>query len=222
MNPKLLAPILIAALTALGVLLMIVTEPEIEFVELERAIPTVRVIDATPQTVRYTVHSQGTVAPRTEAKLVAEVGGRIVWIAPTFASGGFFATGDPLIRLETRDYELAVNRRRAAVQRTRGELEFASAELKRQAGLSDEGVASVSQLANARRMATVAEANLLDARAALEQAERDLERTEILAPFDGRIREEQVDIGQFVNRGNVVARVYATDYAEIRLPIPDA
>jgi len=71
-------------------------------------------------------------------------------------------------------------------------------------------------------MATVAEANLLDARAALEQAERDLERTEILAPFDGRIREEQVDIGQFVNRGNVVARVYATDYAEIRLPIPDA
>jgi RND family efflux transporter MFP subunit len=71
-------------------------------------------------------------------------------------------------------------------------------------------------------MATVAESNLLDARAALEQAERDLERTEILAPFDGRIRDEQVDIGQFVNRGNAVARVYATDYAEIRLPIPDA
>ncbi len=109
MNPKLLAPILIAALTALGVLLMIVTEPEIEFVELERAIPTVRVIDATPQTVRYTVHSQGTVAPRTEANLVAEVGGRVVWIAPTFAPGGFFAAGDPLIRLEPRDYELAVN-----------------------------------------------------------------------------------------------------------------
>ena len=132
MNPKLLAPIVIAALTALSVLIMIATEPEIEFVELERVIPTVRVIDATPQTLRYTVHSQGTVAPRTEAKLVAEVGGRVVWIAPTFAPGGFFVTGDLLVRLEKRDYELAVNRQRAAVQRTRGELEFASAELDRQ------------------------------------------------------------------------------------------
>jgi RND family efflux transporter MFP subunit len=221
MNPKLLAPILIFAVTIVGVFLMFATAPEIEHVEPERAIPTVRVIDATPQTRRYTVRSQGTVAPRTEADLVAEVEGRVVWIAPAFASGGFFVAGEPMVRLETRDYELALNRQRASVQRARSEREFAAAELKRQEGLSDGGVASASQLANARRAATVAEANLLDAAAALEQAERELERTEIRAPFDGRIRDEQVGIGQFVNRGTAVARVYATDYAEIRLPIPD-
>jgi RND family efflux transporter MFP subunit len=222
MNPKLLAPIVILCLTALGVLVMVETAPSVEHVEAERATPTVRVIAATPRTLRHTVRSQGTVAPRTEANLVAEVEGRVLWIAPTFASGGYFVAGDPLIRLDPRDYELTVDRRRANVQRNRGELKFAAAELKRQEGLSDGGVASVSQLANARRAATVAQANLLDARATLEQAERDLERTEIRAPFDGRIRDEEIDIGQFVNRGTALARVYATDYAEIRLPIPDA
>ncbi|MBJ22534.1 MAG: efflux transporter periplasmic adaptor subunit [Deltaproteobacteria bacterium] len=221
MNPKLLAPIVVVALTAIGVVVLIATAPSIESVKPERTIPTVRVIDATSQTRRYRVRSQGTVAPRTEADLVAEAEGRIVWIASTFAPGGFFSAGDPLVRLEARDYELTRDRRRASVQRARSERQFAAAELKRQEGLSDGGVASVSQLADAQRAATVAEANLLDAGAALEQAERDLERTEIRAPFDGRIREERVDVGQFVSRGAALARVYATDYAEIRLPIPD-
>jgi RND family efflux transporter MFP subunit len=67
----------------------------------------------------------------------------------------------------------------------------------------------------------VAEAALREARTALERAQMDLERTEIRAPFLGRVREEQVDVGQFVNRGARVARLYAVDYAEVRLPIPD-
>lgn len=220
-SARLLAPILILVLSVIGVVSMVLTAPSTPHVEVERAIPTVRVIDATPRTLRYTVRSQGTVTPRTEADLVAEVAGRVVWIAPSFAPGGFFSAGDPLIRLEARDYELARDRQRAAVQRAQSEREFAVAELRRQEGLSSGGVASVAQLADARRAASVAEANLLDARAALEQAERDLDRTRILAPFDGRVREDRVDIGQFVNRGMTLARIYATDYAEIRLPIPD-
>ena len=221
MNPKILAPLVILALTGLGVLILIATAPRIEHVEPERAIPTVRVIDATPRAVRHRVRSQGTVAPRTESDLVSEVEGRIVWTAAGFAPGGFFRENDPLVRLERRDYELAIDRRRAAVRRAVSEREFAAAELARQEGLSAGGVASPSQLADARRAANVAEANVLDARAALEQAQRDLERTEIRAPYDGRIREERADVGQFVSRGAVLARVYATDFAEIRLPIAD-
>ena len=221
MNRRRLAPFVVAGLTLVGVVLLVVTTPEPARVEPERAIPTVRTIPGTPRVVRHVVRSQGTVTPRTEADLVAEVAGRIVWIAPAFAPGGFFEEDAPLIRLEARDYELALDRARAHLQRARSEREYAASELARQEGLSDGGVASVSQLADARRAATVAEANWLDARAALEQAERDLERTEIRAPFAGRIRDEGVDVGQFVNRGAALARVYATDYAEIRLPIPD-
>ena len=71
------------------------------------------------------------------------------------------------------------------------------------------------------RAARVAEASLQDARVVLEQAQRDLERTEILAPFKGFVRNEQIDVGQFVSRGASIANIYAVDYVEVRLPIAD-
>ena len=221
MSQKLWVPLLIAVLCVLGAFVIVATAPSVEYKEPARAIPTVRTISAQTETHRHRVRTQGTVAPRSEADLVPEVSGRVVWISPSLAAGGFFEAGEPLIRLERRDFELAVKRQRAAVQRAASELEFAASELKRRQGLSDAGVASPSQLSEKRRSAAVAESNLVDARASLEQAQRDLERTEISAPFDGRVREEQVEAGQFVSRGNPVGKIYATDYAEIRLPIPD-
>ena len=64
-------------------------------------------------------------------------------------------------------------------------------------------------------------AALRETRAALDQAERDMARTEVRAPYTGRVRATSVDVGQFVNRGAPMATLYATDYAEVRLPIPD-
>jgi len=221
MSQKLWVPLLIAALSVIGAFAIVATAPSVEFKEPERAIPTVRTISAQAETYRHRVRTQGTVAPRSEADLVPEVSGRVVWIAPSLAPGGFFKKGEPLLRLERRDFELAVKRQRAAVRRAASEFEFASSELDRRQGLSDAGVASPSQLGEKRRTAAVAESNVIDAQAALEQAERDLGRTEIRAPFDGRVRKEQVDVGQFVTRGKPVGNIYATDYAEIRLPIPD-
>ncbi|MDH3785046.1 MAG: efflux RND transporter periplasmic adaptor subunit, partial [Acidobacteriota bacterium] len=67
-----------------------------------------------------------------------------------------------------------------------------------------------------------AEATLEAARAGRSRAQRDLARTEVAGPYEGRIRVKHVDIGQFVNRGTPVATVYAVDYAEVRLPLPDS
>jgi RND family efflux transporter MFP subunit len=221
MAQKFWVPVLISVISAIGAFTLVATAPSVDYKEPARAIPTVRTIPGQTETLRYSVRSQGTVAPRTEADLVPEISGRVVWVSPSLAPGGFFKEGEPLLRVEPRDFELAVKRQRAALKRATSELDFAASELARRQGLSDAGVASPSQLSDARRAAGVAEANVSDARAALEQARRDLERAEIRAPFEGRVREEQVDVGQFVARGSVVARIYATDYVEIRLPIPD-
>jgi RND family efflux transporter MFP subunit len=67
-----------------------------------------------------------------------------------------------------------------------------------------------------------ARASLAAAQADLQRAQIDLERTKIRAPFDGRVRDKSVDLGQYVTPGAPVARVYAVDFAEVRLPIPDA
>ena len=76
-------------------------------------------------------------------------------------------------------------------------------------------------MSNALRADRVAEAILEAAKVSLDQARRDLNRTEIVAPFDGRVRDEKVDVGQFVSRGASIAKLYATDFAEIRLPLAD-
>ena len=60
-----------------------------------------------------------------------------------------------------------------------------------------------------------------DATASYNQAQQNLERTELQAPFTGLVRSENVDIGQFVSRGTAIANIYASDEVEIRLPISD-
>ena len=218
---KLLMPLVVLALAAFGAWLLLATAPEVENVSTEKATPIVRAIDVAPADVRMIVRSQGTVAPRTESDLVPEVSGTVVWVSPELASGGFFLAGDALLRIDDRDYRAALARARADVARAEGEFEHAKDELRRQQGLARSRANSPAQLSNARRAERVAQATLEAARVSLEQAERDLARCEITAPFVGRVRSEHVDRGQFVGRGTPVARLYATDFAEIRLPLAD-
>lgn len=221
MKKTLLVPALVLLLSGLGAFILNATATPVESKIPERAVTAVRVRDPQPQSVQMRVRTQGTVAPRTESALVPEVSGRVVWISPSLVSGGFFQEGEALLRIQQRGYDMAVARANSSVARSASEVEFAADELKRQQNLSARSVASAAQLSKARRNDKVARANLADAEVALEQAEWDLERTEIRAPFDGRVREERVDVGQVVSPGASVATLYATDFAEIRLPVAD-
>ena len=218
---KALLPILVLAAAGVGGAALIATAPEPETEERREVLRTVRVVEAIPQQRRLTVQSQGTVKPRTESELIPEISGRVIWSSPNLASGGFFEEGEILLRVDRHDYESAQSRAKASLARAEGEWEHAKATLDRREELARQGVASSSQLDDARRQARVAEATLSDAKIAVSQAARDLERTRITAPFTGRVREEHVDQGQFITRGQSIASLYATDYVEVRLPIPD-
>lgn len=218
---KLFAPLAVLAAAILGAVALLVTSPPVATTIPERALTAVRVIDAVPRTVQLSVRSEGTVAPRSESELIPQVSGAVVWISPSLASGGFFAEGEPLLRVDRRDYEASVTRYRAVVARAKSEHEHAQRNLARRERLSERDVSSGSQLDDARHSARVGEATLAEARASLDQAQRDLVRTELVAPFAGRVRDERVDLGQFVSRGVSIATLYATDFVEIRLPIPD-
>jgi len=218
---KLAYPAAILVLAGLGGLGLIASAPKIESVAPKKVFPAVRVMSGQPSDIPLWVRSQGTVAPRTESDLVPEVSGPVVWISPALVSGGFFNEGELLFRIDSRDYDANVGRARADVARAEGEDEHARAELRRQQGLAKSKATSPSHLSNARRASRVTAAVLDATRIALDQALRDLQRTAITAPFEGRVREEHVDVGQFVSRGAPVAKLYATDFAEIRLPIAD-
>ena len=218
---KLLLPFAVLGAGFLGGAALLATAPDVPVASAPETMRAVRVIDIQPGSLPLFVRSQGTVAPRTEADLIPEVSGRVVWTSPSLVSGGFFAAGDALLRVERHDYETALARAKANLARSQGEWEHAKAQLDRREELARQGVASSSQLDDARRQARVARAALDESEIALRQSRRDLARTEIVAPFAGRVREERVDVGQFLSRGQPVASLYATDYVEVRLPIPD-
>ena len=215
-------PLAVIALGGIGAWSMIENRavPEKQTVEIPP--PLVRVIELRPQSVRLTVETEGTVAPRAESELAAEVAGRVTSVSPSLAAGGFFEKGETLLKIDSREYELAVVRARAAVAQAKLRLatEEQEAELARKEWDSL-GKGEPTSLTVREPQIAEAQATLASAQAALQQAEYDLERTIVRAPYDGRVREKKVDVGQFVSRGVSTARIYAVDFAEVRLPIPD-
>ena len=221
---KWILPIAILALAAVIVVALVSSRPAVETAPRQVAPPPVRVVAVEPTSVELRVRSQGSVVPATEADLVSEVAGNIVRVAESFEVGGFFDTGDVLLRLDRRDYELAVASARATLAQARVALtrEEAEAEVAREEwdDLGEPGepgplVLREPQLDEAR-------ARVEAALASQARAELDLSRTAIRAPFAGRLRAKRVDRGEFVNRGVPLATIYSVDAAEVTLPVPDS
>ena len=221
MMTKFVIPAAIVLACLFGGYALLATSPKLEPSRPEPLATTVRVLDVRPQPVQLKVNSQGTVAPNIESELIPEVSGRVEWISPALVNGGYFEAGQVLLRLEDKDNRAKVERANAALTRSRAEHEHARYEYQRLKSLEDRRLASRSQMENALRAFRVSQATLQDAEVNFEQASRDLDRTEITAPFTGLVRREAVDIGQFVSRGSAIATLYATDQVEVRLPIAD-
>lgn len=201
--------------------LIVLTGPELEAKPPPSNAPLVRIKTAEAELVQLTSFTHGTVLPRTESELVPEVSGRIVEISPTMVSGGFFNKGDTLVKIDPLNYEVALEQALANQSSAESELDNAKRASARVQDLATRQSASQSERDDAVNRVSIAEATLRDATARVARAERDLERTEIHAPYDGRVRSERIDIGQFVDRGASIASLYATDIAEVRLPIHD-
>ncbi len=213
-------PPLILIVAVLGALGIYRARPKPTPTPIPQVAPLVRVIDVVPGPHTFVVESEGTVTPRTEITLIPEVGGRVVEVSPDFVAGGFFAEGDVLLRIESSDYRAAVAQAEAAVQAA--ELRAAVEEANAKVAVEEWerlGGGEASPLTTRQLQVAGARADLEAARAALEMARRNLDRCTIRAPFEGRIRTRSVDVGQVVSPPAPIATIYATDYAEVRLPL---
>jgi len=205
----------------LGVAILVVTRPRPEVHAPPAHVPIVTVQKVVQGPVHFVVHAQGSVAPRRQSALVPQVSGEVVWTSPALMPGGFFEAGDVLLRIDRADYAAALESVRAAVARTTSEERRAGKERDRQRRLRSQSAASAARVDDAENGYAVARAALREARARLTTAERDLARTEVRAPYAGRVRSESVGVGEYVNRGSPVGELYAVDWAEVRLPVPD-
>ncbi len=178
-------------------------------------------ITAEVNSLNLIINSQGTVKPRTETALVAEVSGKIVKLSNNFVAGGFFHAGDVLLQIDPSDYQAGLKRAEAALASRKAKLadETARSEqaLKDWRNMGKKG--QPSDLGLRKPQMADAKANVSAAEADVEKARRDLERTQITVPYDGLVRLKGVDIGQYVTPGTRLGITFAIDTAEVRLPL---
>jgi RND family efflux transporter MFP subunit len=181
----------------------------------------VETIAAEKTTLNFAIYSQGSVQPRTETTLVAEVAGQIVSVSSNFIAGGFFRKGEVLLQIDPSDYETGLLRAQANLASRRAQYADQKARseqaLKDWTNLGREG--EPSDLVLRKPQLAEALAGVQAAEAELKEAERNLERTRIRVPYDGLVRSKQVDIGQYVTPGTPLGMTFAIDTAEIRLPL---
>jgi RND family efflux transporter MFP subunit len=181
-------------------------------------------ITARAQSLNFAVYSQGSVKPRTETTLVAEVAGKIVAVSDNFIAGGFFRKGEVLLQIDPSDYETALKRAQANLASRKAQYTDQKARseqaLKDWRNLGREG--EPSDLVLRKPQLAEAQAGVQAAEAELQEAERDLQRTRIRLPYDGLVRTKQVDIGQYVGPGTPLGVTFSIDIAEIRLPLSSA
>ncbi|MEH6591026.1 MAG: efflux RND transporter periplasmic adaptor subunit [Halioglobus sp.] len=184
--------------------------------------PTVDTVTVEPRALAIAVDTQGTVAPVREINLVSRVAGMVESVSNRFAEGGFFVAGEELLKLEDVDYQFVIARAEsqvaAAAQRVaeeKGRALQASREWR------DLGSVQANALFLREPQLASAQAALKAAEADLGAARLDLNRTSIKAPFNGRISEKHVGLGQYVAPGALIAKVYDTDKVQVRLPLTD-
>ena len=191
-----------------------------------KLIPVVRTIKIKTGPQAIIVRGEGTVRPLQEINLTPQVGGIAIYISPDMVNGGVFRKGDVLLRIDPVDYQLAVTLAEAKVKESESRLtlaqEEAAAALEEWRLLHSDGpeetvkppplVAKEPQLAAAKARFEADQADL-------RKAFLNLERTELRAPFDGRVRNENIDAGQYVAPGKGLGTIYSIEAAEIVLPL---
>jgi RND family efflux transporter MFP subunit len=182
--------------------------------------PLVTVMVAEPGPVALQIDAQGTVEPKVSVELVTRVSGQVVSVAPQFSAGGFFAANQPLVQIERADFEFAVVRAKASLARAEEALALERGRARQaQREWRDLGDDIANALFLREPQLAAAEAGVVAAQADLAKAELDLTRTRISLPFAGRVEQITVNVGQFVATGTRLGRVYASQQAELRLPL---
>lgn len=219
---KILLPIIIIVVTIVLMAVIIKNPPTSQRAKPSKAPQmTVATTTITPQTYPVTVQSFGTVKPRTQSVLFAQVSGQINKVSKQFRAGGFFEQGDILIQLDDRDHRAEVKIAQASLMSAKQNLQEEDARVKQ--AKSDWKRLGNGKAPNAlvlrQPQFEAARAQVLSAEATLDKVKLSLERTKIVAPYAGRILKKNVDIGQVVSSNTQLADIFAVDYVEIRLPI---
>ncbi|HBQ15636.1 MAG TPA: hypothetical protein DEF51_32435 [Myxococcales bacterium] len=207
--------------------LMVATRPEAERTEQENLGLPVRTRALTPGTQAVRVQAQGQVVAARRVVMQPELNGRVVAMNENLIPGGRLAEGDTLVRIDPRDFRAALEQQRAQLENSRVQLtqeESRRVIAEREWALLGRGSSAASDdgraLALRQPQVRSAEASLRAARSGLSQAQTQLSRTTLRAPFDALVQAESVDIGQLVGPATQVATLVGTAQFWVQVSVP--
>ncbi len=221
---KIILPLLLLAMGAVAAILLAKSREAPERRIPPALAPLVEVMTVHRSSVPSVVRGYGTVRPRHVVELVPQVAGQVVKVHPAQVGGGTFERGDLLVEIDPRDFELAVRKNEAELARAEVRLETEQAEAliaRDEWERLHPGESPTSPLVVREPQIKQAEAELVAAQANVDRARLDLERTRLVAPFDGRVENERVEKGQFLVAGQSIATLYATRRLEVPVPFED-
>jgi RND family efflux transporter MFP subunit len=172
------------------------------------------------------VEAMGTVLPARELELRAEVGGRILKQSERLVPGSVLRAGEVLCEIDPRDYQAALEARRADLERARTalKLEEGRGEIARREwellGKDVDDKGTRKDLALRKPQLAQARAAVKAAESAVAKAKLDLERTTITVPFPAVVREEFVEVGQLVSPQAAIARLVGAEECWVRCSVP--
>ena len=184
--------------------------------------PDVIVEILTPKDFQVQISSNGTTTPLTQTVLTAEVGGEVIYRSKKFAEGASVIEGEILAKIDDTDLQLQY--KNALLQLANAEVQYslqlAEAEVAKEAwDKIGDGVAS--DLTLKKPQLKQAEAFLEVAKAQVSSAAKKLNKTEIIAPYAGRIQNVNIDLGTTIIPGQPVGAMYTSSEIEITLAVKD-
>ena len=215
-------PIIIIAAGVIISGLMITLKPVAIPDEVKFSSPFVQTQEMFSSPINIIIRSQGSIIPQTESQIFSEIIGPVIYVSSNLYEGSSFKKGDILAQIDPTDYELDIKSAESILAAAKTKLSFEEAESnsareeweKIGKGEPSDLTLRIPQLKQAKAEVEAAQANL-------ERLNRNLNKTIVRAPYDGLVRKKNMDVGTIVSPGYLLASVYATDYVEIKLPVPD-
>ena len=215
-------PIGLIILGLSGFMALVKTKPKPKKVQASEVPLVVDTMIASSQPIKVTINAQGVTIPSRQVALKSEVTGRVIWSSHKLRPGGMFRAGEAILKLDPRDYEIAVAQQKAAIGRAQVELQIERGRknvAEREWALMKKK-AKGSALALREPQLASAQLALEAAESGLRRAELNLDRTTIRAPFDAFVIQKNVDVGELVTIQSPLGSIASSDsfWVEVKVP----
>lgn len=222
---KVMMPLAIVIAGGIVAVHLLKTGPQAKQMPRPKSAVLVQTVPVEFGTYPTSVEAMGVVRAAQSIELKPQVSGEVISIGKSLVPGGTFAKGEILLRLDPRDYELAVRQQASAVEQAKNNLEIEEGNqivARRELDLLGEQVTEVEKKLMLRQPQLNSLKTALEvAEAKYEQARINLERTEVKAPFNGIVQDRNVNIGTWVSTSSILGTLIGSDDYWVEVSVPE-